>query len=166
MTAAVGAGRLLWQVVCAPLVFISDPLKIGWESASEVQNLTVASVSSGWNGIGPTPPPAPLNQTALTTFLRFCLQQSTGDTPTTPKYTKEHRDLFFPASLPTPVLVSHSACHPLPGQDGLPRAAGEPLSKMSRPQSSGFHDHQQQQRRAGGQSAAANTFLPPAGTVT
>ncbi|XP_015225551.1 PREDICTED: calcineurin-binding protein cabin-1 isoform X1 [Cyprinodon variegatus] len=108
---------------------------------------------------------------ALDQAVKFCQiqlatsaqrQQSTGDTPTTPKYTKEHRDLFFPASLPTPVLVSHTACHPLPGQDGLPRAAGEPLSKMSRPQSSGFHDHQQQHRRAGGQSAAANTFLPPA----
>uniref|UniRef100_A0A3Q2D2M9 Calcineurin-binding protein cabin-1 n=1 Tax=Cyprinodon variegatus TaxID=28743 RepID=A0A3Q2D2M9_CYPVA len=110
---------------------------------------------------------------ALDQAVKFCQiqlatsaqrQVSWGDTPTTPKYTKEHRDLFFPASLPTPVLVSHTACHPLPGQDGLPRAAGEPLSKMSRPQSSGFHDHQQQHRRAGGQSAAANTFLPPAGT--
>uniref|UniRef100_I3JYD6 Calcineurin-binding protein cabin-1 n=1 Tax=Oreochromis niloticus TaxID=8128 RepID=I3JYD6_ORENI len=42
---------------------------------------------------------------------------SSFDAPTTPKYTKEQRDLFFPASLPTPVLVSHSTCHPLSTQD-------------------------------------------------
>ncbi|XP_021164600.2 calcineurin-binding protein cabin-1 isoform X4 [Fundulus heteroclitus] len=107
---------------------------------------------------------------ALDQAVKFCQiqmatsaqrQQSTGDAPTTPKYAKEHRDIFFPASLPTPVLLSHPSCHPLSTQDGQAKGAGEPLSKMSRPQSSGFHD-QLQQRRAGGQSAAAVAFLPPA----
>ncbi|KAM4746435.1 calcineurin-binding protein cabin-1 isoform 4-T4 [Anableps anableps] len=106
---------------------------------------------------------------ALDQAVKFCQiqlatsaqrQQSTGDAPTTPKYTKEHRDIFFPASLPTPVLLSHSACHPLPTHDGQARGVCEPLNKMSRPQSSGFHD-QPQQRRSGGQPAAAMAFLPP-----
>lgn len=92
----------------------------------------------------------------------FCLQQSTGDAPTTPKYSKEHRDLFFPASLPTPVLLSHSACHPLSTHDGQPRGPSEPLSKMARPQSSGIHDPPQQ-RRPGVQPAAVMAFLPSAG---
>lgn len=35
MTAAVGAGRLLSQVVCAALVFISGPQKDTQESGSE-----------------------------------------------------------------------------------------------------------------------------------
>ncbi|XP_047237196.1 calcineurin-binding protein cabin-1 isoform X3 [Girardinichthys multiradiatus] len=107
---------------------------------------------------------------ALDQAVKFCQiqlatsaqrQQSTGDTPTTPKHTKEHRDIFFPASLPMPVLLSHSACHPLSTQDGQAKGVCEPLAKMSRPQSSGFHD-QPQQRRTGGQPAAAMAFLPPA----
>uniref|UniRef100_A0A3B5AI00 Calcineurin-binding protein cabin-1 n=1 Tax=Stegastes partitus TaxID=144197 RepID=A0A3B5AI00_9TELE len=62
--------------------------------------------------------------------VKFC------DAPTTPKYTKEHRDIFFPASLPTPVLLSHSTCHPLSTQDGQAKALYEPLSKLPRPQTS------------------------------
>ncbi|MEQ2199976.1 hypothetical protein XENOCAPTIV_018759, partial [Xenoophorus captivus] len=48
--------------------------------------------------------------------------------------------------------------------DGQAKGVCEPLAKMSRPQSSGFHD-QPQQRRTGGQPAAAMAFLPHAGTV-
>uniref|UniRef100_A0A1A8P304 Calcineurin binding protein 1 n=2 Tax=Nothobranchius rachovii TaxID=451742 RepID=A0A1A8P304_9TELE len=104
---------------------------------------------------------------ALDQAVKFCQiqlaasaqrQQSTGDAPTTPKYTKEHRDIFFPTSLPTPVLLSHSACPPPPPQDSQAKVLCEPLSKMSRPQTSGFHD-QPQHKRAGGQSAAAVAFL-------
>lgn len=91
-------------------------------------------------------------------------QQSAGDAPTTPKYTKEHRDLFFPASLPTPVLLSHTACHPLSTQDGQAKVVYEPLSKLSRPQTSSFHD-QTQHRRAGAHPAAAMAFLPHTGTT-
>uniref|UniRef100_A0A3Q1G2B5 Calcineurin-binding protein cabin-1 n=1 Tax=Acanthochromis polyacanthus TaxID=80966 RepID=A0A3Q1G2B5_9TELE len=104
---------------------------------------------------------------ALDQAVKFCQiqlaasaqRQSAGDAPTTPKYTKEHRDLFFPTSLPTPVLLSHSTCHPLSNPDGQPKAAYEPLSKLSRPQTSGFHD-QPQHRRAASHSAAAMAFLP------
>uniref|UniRef100_A0A3B3UC71 Calcineurin-binding protein cabin-1 n=1 Tax=Poecilia latipinna TaxID=48699 RepID=A0A3B3UC71_9TELE len=93
------------------------------------------------------------------------VHQSTGDAPTTPKYTKEHRDLFFPAALPAPVLLSHPVCHPLTTHDGQARGACEPLSKVARPQSSGVHHDQPQQRRAAGPAAAAGAaataFLPP-----
>uniref|UniRef100_A0A7N6BE00 Calcineurin-binding protein cabin-1 n=1 Tax=Anabas testudineus TaxID=64144 RepID=A0A7N6BE00_ANATE len=92
---------------------------------------------------------------ALDQAVKFCQiqlatsaqRQSAGDTPTTPKYTKEHRDIFFPASLPTPVLLSHSACHPLSTPDSQSKVVYEPLSKLPRPQASSFHD-QPQHRRA------------------
>ncbi|XP_028434344.1 calcineurin-binding protein cabin-1 isoform X3 [Perca flavescens] len=105
---------------------------------------------------------------ALDQAVKFCQiqlatsaqrQQAAGDAPTTPKYTKEHRDLFFPASLPTPVLLSHAACHPLSSPEGQTKVAYEPLSKLSRPQASGFHD-QAQHRRAASLPAAAMAFLP------
>ncbi|XP_027133185.1 calcineurin-binding protein cabin-1 isoform X1 [Larimichthys crocea] len=121
---------------------------------------------------------------ALDQAVKFCQiqlatsaqRQSAGDTPTTPKYTKEHRDIFFPASLPTPVLLSHAACHhpqpsssSSPAQDGqaAAKALYEPLSKLSRPQGASFHEQTQQHRRAGGHpaaaaaaAAAAMAFLP------
>ncbi|XP_047447274.1 calcineurin-binding protein cabin-1 isoform X5 [Mugil cephalus] len=105
---------------------------------------------------------------ALDQAVKFCQiqlatsaqRQSAGDTPTTPKYTKDHRDIFFPTSLPTPVLLSHSTCHPLSAQDGQAKGLYEPLSKLSRPQTSGFHDQPQQRQRATSHSAAAMAFLP------
>ncbi|XP_069562778.1 calcineurin-binding protein cabin-1 isoform X2 [Brachyistius frenatus] len=104
---------------------------------------------------------------ALDQAVKFCQiqlatsaqRQSASDAPTTPKYTKEHRDIFFPASLPTPVLLSHSTCHPLSTQDGQAKAVYEPLSKLSRPPTSGFHE-QPQHRRAASHSVAAMAFLP------
>ncbi|KAM7391669.1 hypothetical protein PAMP_022338 [Pampus punctatissimus] len=104
---------------------------------------------------------------ALDQAVKFCQiqlatsaqRQSAGDTPTTPKYTKEHRDIFFPASLPTPVLLSHTACHPLSTQDGQAKVVYEPLSKLSRPQASGFHD-QPQHRRAASHPSAVMPFIP------
>uniref|UniRef100_A0A7N5ZTW0 Calcineurin-binding protein cabin-1 n=1 Tax=Anabas testudineus TaxID=64144 RepID=A0A7N5ZTW0_ANATE len=109
---------------------------------------------------------------ALDQAVKFCQiqlatsaqRQSAGDTPTTPKYTKEHRDIFFPASLPTPVLLSHSACHPLSTPDSQSKVVYEPLSKLPRPQASSFHD-QPQHRRAASHPAAAMAFLPHTGTV-
>ncbi|XP_056273916.1 calcineurin-binding protein cabin-1 isoform X2 [Pseudoliparis swirei] len=106
---------------------------------------------------------------ALDQAVKFCQiqlatsaqrQQSVGDAPTTPKYTKDNRDVFFPASLPTPVLLGHATCHPLSAPEGLAKAAYEPLSKLARPQSSGFHEQQPQHRRAAGPPAAAAAFLP------
>lgn len=106
-----------------------------------------------------------VSHTSSRPLLFFCLQQSAGDAPTTPKYAKEHRDIFFPASLPTPVLLSHTACHPLSAQDGQAKVVYEPLSKLSRPQASSFHD-QPLHRRAASHPAAAMAFLPHTGTIT
>lgn len=105
-----------------------------------------------------------LMNAALSFFFFFCLQQASSDAPTTPKYTKEQRDLFFPASLPTPVLVSHSTCHPLSTQDSQAKVVYEPLSKLPRPQTSSFHD-QPQHRRGASHSSAAMAFLPQTGTA-
>ncbi|XP_077417378.1 calcineurin-binding protein cabin-1 isoform X3 [Vanacampus margaritifer] len=99
---------------------------------------------------------------ALDQAVKFCQiqlatsaqRQPLSDAPTTPKY-KEHRDLFFPAPLPTPVLLSHAACHPLSNQDGQAKVMFEPLSKLPRPQTSGFHDPQPQRRMACHPAAAA-----------
>lgn len=95
------------------------------------------------------PPPPPLVQAA-------------GDAPTTPKYTKEHRDYFFPTSLTTPILFSHTTCHPLPSHEGPTKASYEPPSKPSRPPAMGFHDQPLPQQRRG---AAAMAFIPHTGMV-
>ncbi|XP_057687849.1 calcineurin-binding protein cabin-1 isoform X2 [Corythoichthys intestinalis] len=88
---------------------------------------------------------------ALDQAVKFCqIQMATSaqrqamcDTPTTPKYTKEHRDLFFPAT-----LLSHAACHPLSNQDAHVKVMFEPLSKLPRPQTPGFHDQHTQRKMA------------------
>uniref|UniRef100_A0A673YLN3 Calcineurin binding protein 1 n=1 Tax=Salmo trutta TaxID=8032 RepID=A0A673YLN3_SALTR len=92
---------------------------------------------------------------ALDQAVKFCQiqmatsaqRQSASDAPTTPKYSKEHRDIFFPASLPTPVLLSHAACHPLSVQDSQAKLQYEPLGKVPRPPASGSHEHCQPQHR-------------------
>uniref|UniRef100_A0A665U9S4 Calcineurin-binding protein cabin-1 n=1 Tax=Echeneis naucrates TaxID=173247 RepID=A0A665U9S4_ECHNA len=109
---------------------------------------------------------------ALDQAVKFCQiqlatsaqRQSAADAPTTPKYTKDHRDIFFPASLQTPVLLSHSACQPLSTQDGQAKVVYEPLNKLSRPQASSFHEPQH--RRAASHPAAPMAFLPHTGTIS
>ncbi|KAJ0068038.1 hypothetical protein NL108_015078 [Boleophthalmus pectinirostris] len=102
---------------------------------------------------------------ALDQALKFCQiqmaastqrQQSSADAPSTPKFTKEHRDIFFPASLPTPVLLSHSTCHPLSTPDPA-KVVYEPLNKLPRTPAPGFHE---QHRRTAGHPTAAMAFLP------
>ncbi|XP_061907693.1 calcineurin-binding protein cabin-1 isoform X1 [Entelurus aequoreus] len=101
---------------------------------------------------------------ALDQAVKFCQiqlatstqRQTACDAPSTPKYT---RDLFFPASLPTPVLISHATCHPLSTQDGQAKVVFEPLSKLSRPQTSGFHDQSPHRRAVCHPAAAAMSFL-------
>ncbi|XP_067083955.1 calcineurin-binding protein cabin-1 [Osmerus mordax] len=105
---------------------------------------------------------------ALDQAVKFCQvqlaasaqRQSAGETPTTPKYAKEHRDIFFPASLPTPVLLSHAACPPLPSQDSLAKVGYEPLGKTPRPAPFGGHEQPQPRRPTVSLSAAAMAFLP------
>uniref|UniRef100_A0AAY5L1G7 Calcineurin-binding protein cabin-1 n=1 Tax=Esox lucius TaxID=8010 RepID=A0AAY5L1G7_ESOLU len=94
---------------------------------------------------------------ALDQAVKFCQiqmamsaqRQSAGDAPTTPKYTKDHRDIFFPSSLPTPVLLSHTACHPLSVQlqDSQAKLQHEPLGKVPRPPASGSNEQVQPQHR-------------------
>lgn len=101
---------------------------------------------------------------ALDQAVKFCQiqmatsaqRQSSVDAPSTPKISKEHRDLFFPASLPTPVLLSHSTCHPLSTPDPA-KVIYEPLNKHPRTPTPGFHE---QHRRAAGHPTAAMAFLP------
>ncbi|XP_034068450.1 calcineurin-binding protein cabin-1 isoform X2 [Gymnodraco acuticeps] len=102
---------------------------------------------------------------ALDQAVKFCQiqlatsaqRQSAGDAPTTPKYTKEHRDLFFP--LQSPVLLSHTACHPLSTPEA--KVLYEPLSKLSRPQAPpGFTDQPPLRRVVSHPAAAAMAFLP------
>ncbi|KAK7933907.1 hypothetical protein WMY93_004803 [Mugilogobius chulae] len=102
---------------------------------------------------------------ALDQAVKFCQiqmatstqrQQSSTDSPSTPKFTKEHRDFFFPASLPTPVLLSHSICHPLSAPEPA-KVVYEPLNKLPRTPAPGFHE---QHRRAAGHPTAAMAFLP------
>lgn len=101
---------------------------------------------------------------ALDQAVKFCQiqmatsaqRQSSVDAPSTPKFTKEHRDLFFPASLPTPVLLSHSTYHPLSTSDPA-KVVYEPLSKLPRTPAPSFHE---QHRRAAGHPTAAMAFLP------
>ncbi|XP_061672214.1 calcineurin-binding protein cabin-1 isoform X3 [Syngnathoides biaculeatus] len=102
---------------------------------------------------------------ALDQAVKFCqIQLATSaqrqpmcETPTTPKFTKEHRDLFFPSSLPTPFLLSHATCLPLSNQEGQGKVVFEPLNKLPGPQTSS-HDQLPQGRMAS-HTAAPLTFL-------
>ncbi|XP_056890296.1 calcineurin-binding protein cabin-1 isoform X5 [Takifugu flavidus] len=106
---------------------------------------------------------------ALDQAVKFCQiqlatsaqRQTSVDAPTTPKYSKEHREYFFPASLPTPVLLSQVACHPPSSQDAHAKVAYEPLNKLSRPPAPAFYDQSPapQQRRG----AAATALTPHTG---
>ncbi|XP_077571354.1 calcineurin-binding protein cabin-1 isoform X2 [Stigmatopora nigra] len=101
---------------------------------------------------------------ALDQAVKFCQiqlatsaqRQPTCDVhSTTPKYTKEHKDLFFPAS-----ILSHAACHPLPNQEAQVKVMFEPSSKLARPQSSGFHDQHAQRKMACHPPAATALSFP------
>ncbi|KAL0979452.1 hypothetical protein UPYG_G00185250 [Umbra pygmaea] len=96
-------------------------------------------------------------EVALDQAVKFCQiqlatsaqRQSASDAPVTPKYNKEPRDIFFPVSLPTPVLLSHTGCHPLSiqPQDSQAKLHYEPLGKVPRPPPSGSHEQLQPQHR-------------------
>ncbi|KAG9354819.1 hypothetical protein JZ751_001532 [Albula glossodonta] len=59
---------------------------------------------------------------------------SSSDTPTTPKHTKEHRDIFFPVAPPTATpLGSPPGHHPPHPQDSEAKPSSEPASKAQRP---------------------------------
>ncbi|XP_072538504.1 calcineurin-binding protein cabin-1 isoform X3 [Salminus brasiliensis] len=79
---------------------------------------------------------------ALDQAVKFCQiqmatsaqRQNSSDAPITPKFSKEQRDVFFPASFSTPCLHMHT--HPLPAQDHETK-----LSKTPRPLHTHSHTH-------------------------
>ncbi|XP_062855378.1 calcineurin-binding protein cabin-1 [Trichomycterus rosablanca] len=78
---------------------------------------------------------------ALDQAVKFCQvqmaapaqRQNSSDAPNTPKFSKDHRDFFFPGPVPNQCLQTHT--HPLPGQDHESR-----LSK-TRPLHTHSHSH-------------------------
>uniref|UniRef100_A0A672RKI3 Calcineurin-binding protein cabin-1 n=1 Tax=Sinocyclocheilus grahami TaxID=75366 RepID=A0A672RKI3_SINGR len=113
---------------------------------------------------------------ALDQAVKFCQiqmatsaqRQSSGDAPSTPKFSKDQRDFFFPASFSTPCLHTHM--YPAPTQDGEAK-----LSKTPRPFLIQTQTHstptqiycppssqpdQSQQRKTPCQPIASMAFLP------
>ncbi|KAG7480660.1 hypothetical protein MATL_G00058640 [Megalops atlanticus] len=110
---------------------------------------------------------------ALDQAVKFCQiqmatsaqRQTSGDTPTTPKHTKEHRDVFFPGTLPTAAPLSHPAGHSLPSQDSEAKPSSEPAGKAQRPPPTSSYcppsgpQDQSQLRRQQSHPTAAMAFL-------
>ncbi|XP_037392107.1 calcineurin-binding protein cabin-1 isoform X3 [Pygocentrus nattereri] len=78
---------------------------------------------------------------ALDQAVKFCQiqmasaqRQNSSDAPTTPKFNKEQRDIFFPASFSTPCLHAHT--HTLPSQEHETK-----LNKPARPIHTHSHTH-------------------------
>ncbi|XP_017323946.2 calcineurin-binding protein cabin-1 isoform X2 [Ictalurus punctatus] len=93
---------------------------------------------------------------ALDQAVKFCQiqmatsaqRQNSSDAPITPKSNKEHRDIFFPASVSTPCLHTHS--QPVPVQEHETK-----LSKTPRP----LHTHSQSHTP----STPTQMYCPPPG---
>ncbi|XP_046727370.1 calcineurin-binding protein cabin-1 isoform X3 [Silurus meridionalis] len=115
---------------------------------------------------------------ALDQAVKFCQiqmatsaqRQNSGDTPITPKFNKEPKDFFFPASVSTPCLHTHT--QPLPSHEHETK-----LSKTPRSLHTHSHSHtpstptqmycpppgqqdQSQPQMIPGQSVAGMAFLP------
>ncbi|CAL8327860.1 unnamed protein product [Arctogadus glacialis] len=92
--------------------------------------------------------------------------ESAYDAPTTPKFAKDHRDLFFPGALSSPLPLGHGlSYHPLGVQELQARALYEPPGKVARPLAPGYQDQPLPRRPPTHQAtAAAMAFLPHTGT--
>ncbi|XP_059920768.1 calcineurin-binding protein cabin-1 [Gadus macrocephalus] len=111
---------------------------------------------------------------ALDQAVKFCQfqlatsaqRQSAYDAPTTPKFAKDHRDLFFPGALSSPLPLGHGGVLPPPGvQELQARALYEPPGKVARPLARGYQDQPLPRRPPTHQAtAAAMAFLPHTGT--
>uniref|UniRef100_A0A8C2JUE6 Calcineurin-binding protein cabin-1 n=1 Tax=Cyprinus carpio TaxID=7962 RepID=A0A8C2JUE6_CYPCA len=60
------------------------------------------------------------------------VSQSSSDAPSTPKFSKDQRDFFFPASFSTPCL--HTQTYPAPAQDGEAKLNKTPRPLLVQPQ--------------------------------
>ncbi|XP_060787330.1 calcineurin-binding protein cabin-1 isoform X2 [Neoarius graeffei] len=93
---------------------------------------------------------------ALDQAMKFCQiqmatsaqRQNLSDAPITPKFSKEHRDIFFPASVSTPCLHTHT--QPLLAQEHETK-----LSKAPRPLHTHSHSHTS--------STPTQMYCPPPG---
>ncbi|XP_015221768.2 calcineurin-binding protein cabin-1 isoform X4 [Lepisosteus oculatus] len=118
---------------------------------------------------------------ALDQAVKFCQiqmatatqKQSAGDTPTTPKHPKEHREVFFPTALTpllsTPTQPQGGVQEPSPSQDCVPKPSSDlpPKPQKQPPASSycptpGAQEHPQM-RRQHSHPTSATAYLPPAG---
>ncbi|XP_073675244.1 calcineurin-binding protein cabin-1 [Garra rufa] len=113
---------------------------------------------------------------ALDQAVKFCQiqmatsaqRQSSSDAPSTPKFSKDQRDIFFPASFSTPCLHSHT--YPASTQDGEAKLNKTPRPLLIQPQTHSAptqiycppssQPDQSQQRKTPSQPIASMAFLP------
>uniref|UniRef100_A0A9J7X8E5 Calcineurin-binding protein cabin-1 n=1 Tax=Cyprinus carpio carpio TaxID=630221 RepID=A0A9J7X8E5_CYPCA len=113
---------------------------------------------------------------ALDQAVKFCQiqmatsaqRQSSSDAPSTPKFSKDQRDFFFPASFSTPCL--HTQTYPAPAQDGEAKLNKTPRPLLVQPQTHSTptqiycppssQPDQSQQRKTPCQPIASMAFLP------
>ncbi|XP_016103446.1 calcineurin-binding protein cabin-1-like [Sinocyclocheilus grahami] len=109
---------------------------------------------------------------ALDQAVKFCQiqmatsaqRQSSSDAPSTPKFSKDQRDIFFPASFSTPCL--HTQTYPAPTQDGEAKLSKTPRPLLIQPQTHSTptqiycQPDQSQQRKTPSQPIASMAFLP------
>uniref|UniRef100_A0A671TDN7 Calcineurin-binding protein cabin-1-like n=1 Tax=Sinocyclocheilus anshuiensis TaxID=1608454 RepID=A0A671TDN7_9TELE len=109
---------------------------------------------------------------ALDQAVKFCQiqmatsaqRQSSSDAPSTPKFSKDQRDIFFPASFSTPCLHTHT--YPAPTQDGEAKLSKTPRPLLIQPQTHSTptqiycQPDQSQQRKTPSQPIASMAFLP------
>lgn len=113
---------------------------------------------------------------ALDQAVKFCQiqmatsaqRQSSSDAPSTPKFSKDQRDIFFPASFSTPCL--HTNTHPISTQDGEAKLSKTPRPLLTQTQTPSTptqiyclptsQPDQSQQRKTPSQPIASMAFLP------
>ncbi|XP_067251580.1 calcineurin-binding protein cabin-1 isoform X3 [Chanodichthys erythropterus] len=113
---------------------------------------------------------------ALDQAVKFCQiqmatsaqRQSSSDAPSTPKFSKDQRDIFFPASFSTPCLHTHT--YTASTQDGEAKLSKTPRPLLIHPQTHSAptqiycppssQPEQSQQRKTPSQPIASMAFLP------
>ncbi|XP_026058509.1 calcineurin-binding protein cabin-1 isoform X7 [Carassius auratus] len=113
---------------------------------------------------------------ALDQAVKFCQfqmatsaqRQSSSDAPSTPKFSKDQRDFFFPASFSTPCLHTHT--YPAPMQDGEAKLSKSPRALLIQTQTHSTptqiycppssQPDQSQQQKTPSQPIASMAFVP------
>uniref|UniRef100_A0A9J8AA99 Calcineurin-binding protein cabin-1 n=1 Tax=Cyprinus carpio carpio TaxID=630221 RepID=A0A9J8AA99_CYPCA len=99
---------------------------------------------------------------------------NSSDAPSTPKFSKDQRDIFFPASFSTPCLHTHT--YTAPTQDGEAKLSKTPRPLLIQPQTHSTptqiycppssQPDQSQQQKTPSQPIASMAFLPHTGTAS